>query len=60
MPWCIQANGTSMGRDWVLHYTDTYTDTFEKEALYEAALEPHTCYRYLDDIFMVLAHGEKA
>ena len=33
---------------------------FEEEALYKAALEPHTYYRYLDDIFIVWPHGKKA
>ena len=38
---------------WAPHYA-------EKEALYKAALKPHTYYRYLDEIFIVWPHGEKA
>ena len=41
-----------MGRDWAPHYADI----FEKEALYKAALKPHTYYRYLDDVFIVWPH----
>ena len=58
--WYIQATGTSMGRDWAPHYADIYMAKFEKEALYKAALKPHTYYRYLDDIFIVWPHGKKA
>ena len=49
-----------MGRDWASHYADIYMAKFEKEALYKAALKPHTYYRYLDDVFIVWPHGQKA
>jgi len=47
------------GSDWA-HYADIYMAKFEKEALYKAALKPHTYYRYLDDVFIVWPHGKKA
>ena len=58
--WYLQITGTSMGRDWAPHYADIYMAKFEKEALLKAPLKPHTYYRYLDDVFIVWPHGEKA
>ena len=58
--WYLQITGTSMGRDWAPHYADIYMAKFEKEALLKAPLKPHTYFRYLDDVFIVWPHGEKA
>ena len=44
---------------WASHYADIYMAKFEKEALYKAALKPHTYYRYLDDVFIVWPHGKR-
>ena len=48
-----------MGRDWAPHYADIYMAKYEKEALYKAALKPHTYYGYLDDVFTVWPHGKR-
>jgi len=47
-----------MGRDWPPQYADMYMAKFEKEVHLKCPLQPHTYYRYLDDIFIVWTHGE--
>jgi len=56
--WYLQNTGTWMGRDWAPRYVDIYMAKFEKEVHLKCPLQPHTYYRYLDDIFIMWTHGE--
>jgi len=55
---CVQNVGTSIGRDWAPCNADINIAKFDKEALDKCLLKPHTCFRYLDDIFIIWPHGK--
>ena len=56
----LQIRGTSMGKKFAPHYADIFMAKFERDALEKCPLKPLIYLRYLDDIFIVWTHGEKA
>ena len=49
----LQIHGTAMGTKMAPSYANLFLGFFEANALKNAAFQPHTWLRYIDDIFMI-------
>ena len=49
----IQTHGTAMGRRMALLYANLFLAKLETDALTHAPHQPHTWWRFIDDIFMI-------
>ena len=55
----IQTHGTAMGtRRMAPSYANPFLAKFETKALTRAPYQPHTWWRFIDDIFMIWTHTE--
>ena len=54
---CLQIHGTAMGTRIAPSYSNLFLAKFETDALSRAPYQPHTRWRYIDDIFMIWTHS---
>ena len=54
----IQTHGTTMGTRMGPSYANLFLTKFETDALSHAPHQPHTWWRFIDDIFMIWTHTE--
>ena len=54
----IQTHGTAMGTRMAPSYANLFLAKFETDALSHAPHQPHTWWRFIDDIFMIWTHTE--
>lgn len=54
----IQKHGTAMGTRMAPSYANLFLAKFETDALMHAPHQPHTWWRFIDDIFMIWTHTE--
>ena len=54
----IQTHGTAMGTRMAPSYANLFLAKFETDALTHAPHQPHTWWRFIDDIFMIWTHTE--
>ena len=52
----LQIHGTAMGTRMAPSYANLFLAKFETDALSRAPHQPHTWWRYIDDIFMIWTH----
>ena len=50
-------DGTAMGTRMAPSYANLFLPKFETDALSRAPYQPHTWWRYIDDIFMIWTHS---
>ena len=55
----LQIHGTAMGTKMAPSYANLFLAKFETDALSHAPHQPHTSWRYIDDIFMIWTHTEQ-
>ena len=53
----LQIHGTAMGTRMAPSYANLFLAKFETDALSRAPYQPHTWWRYIDDIFMIWTHS---
>ena len=53
----LQIHGTAMGTRIAPSYANLFLAKFETDALPRAPYQPHTWWRYIDDIFMIWTHS---
>ena len=53
----LQIHGTAMGTKMAPSFANLFLGTFEANALKNAPFNPHTWFRYIDDIFMIWTEG---
>ena len=53
----LQIHGTAMGTRMAPSYANLFLAKFETVALSRASYQPHTWWRYIDDIFMIWTHS---
>ena len=53
----LQIHGTAMGTRMAPPYAKLFLAKFETDALSRAPYQPHTWWRYIDDIFMIWTHS---
>ena len=53
----LQMHGTAMGTRMAPSYANLFLAKFETDALSRAPYQPHTWWRYIDDIFMIWTHS---
>ena len=53
----LQIHGTAMGTKMAPSYANLFLGYFEAKALENAPFQPHTWFRYIDDIFMIWTEG---
>ena len=53
----LQIHGTAMGTRMAPSYANLFLAKFETDALSRAPHQPHTWWRYIDDIFMIWTHS---
>ena len=53
-----QTHGTAMGTRMAPSYANLFLAKFETDALKHAPHQPHTWWRFIDDIFMIWTHTE--
>ena len=56
----LQTSGTAIGTVMAVCYAIIFMHVFETGALDSAILKPFVWFRYIDDIFSIWTHGEKA
>ena len=54
----IQTHGTAMGTHVAPSYANLFLAKFDTDALTRVPHQPHTCWRFIDDIFMIWTHTE--
>ena len=54
----IQKHGTAMGTRMAPSYANLFLAKFGTDALMHAPHQPHTWWRFIDDIFMIRTHTE--
>ncbi|PIK50102.1 hypothetical protein BSL78_13028 [Apostichopus japonicus] len=54
----LQIHGTAMGTKMTPSFANIFMGNLEKEFLSRQNLKPHTWLRFIDDVFMILTHGE--
>ena len=54
----MQTHGTAMGTRMAPSYANLFLAKFETDALTHAPYQPHTWWRFIDDIFMIWTHTE--
>ena len=55
----LQIGGTAMGMALTLNYANLFVDKFKTKALEKYPLQHLIWKRFIDDIFMIWAHGEQ-
>ena len=53
----LQIHGTAMGTKMAPSFANLFLGTFEANALKNSPFNPHTWFRYIDDIFMIWTEG---
>ena len=53
----LQIHGIAMGTRMEPSYANLFLAKFETDALSRAPYQPHTWWRYIDDIFMIWTHS---
>lgn len=56
---CVQNLRTAIGTRITPSHANIFMDKMEGRLLEEAEFKPHTCWRYVDDIFIVWTEGEE-
>ena len=56
----LQIHGTAMGKLFAPNYANIFMAKWETEALARSPVQPTIYLRFLDDIFVIWQHGEKA
>jgi hypothetical protein len=54
----LQVGGTAMGTKVAPSFANLFMADFEDTFVYTYPHQPHTWYRYIDDIFMIWTHGQ--
>ena len=54
---CLEIHRTAMGTRMAPSYTNLFLTKFETDVLSRAPSQPHTWWRYIDDIFMIWTHS---
>ena len=54
----VQKLGTAIGTRMAPSYANIFMDRLERQLISQAAIKPHTWWRYIDDIFIIWTEGE--